>query len=411
MTAMAPEQTAGIAAGRPQPQTTVESPGGPFIRHTQEGRRLMYSLSGQAYGSIINQPMVASPGYNRGYRMLLVSTAGTYTAGGLSTTSVGGKDWPGSTIQLIQVKDAYGTVLFTGPGYEILNLVPMFSGQAGPDELAELWNLPSYQNGISATAFGWVWASWLPFEFAKAYGVISGANASLLPTLQANINTLTNLLAAGVTITAASTLTFQVEADFYWLPQGAAVVPPGIGTTCQWIFQPCSPTFAGGASTLVQAPRLGGYLTCLAADIRDSTSLRQDNWPAVAASGTGAGARLRLYIDGVPLQDTDMTTLFDDMAAQFMVGAAAGEGTQAAPGARIITRPTGVAAWSRKTALAQRGQGLLETGEEFLSTNPGTQIEFAAAPWGSTGTGPFTVNVVAGQVVPSGILIQGLPEV
>lgn len=411
MTAMAPEQTAGIAAGRPQPQTTVESAGGPFIRHTQEGRRLMYSLAGQAYGSIINQPMVASPGYNRGYRGLMVSTAGTYTAGGLSTVSVGGKDWPGSTVQLIQVKDAYGTVLFTGPGYEILNLVPMISGQAGPDELAELWNLPSYVNSIGATAFGWVWAFWLPFEFAKAYGVISGANASLLPTLQANINTLTNLLAAGVTITTPSTLTFQVEADFYWLPQGAAVVPPGIGTTCQYIFQPCSPTFSGGASTLVQAPRLGGYLTTLIADIRDSTSLRQDNWPAPAAVATGAGGRLRLYVDGVPLQDTDMTTAFDDLAIQQMVGAAAGEGSQAAAGARIITRPTGVMAWSRKTALAQRSQGLLETGEEFLSTNPGTQIEFAAAPWGSAGTGPFTVNVVAGQVVPSGVLIQGLPEI
>lgn len=370
----------------------------------------MYSLAGQAYGSIINQPMVASPGYNRGYRVLLSSTAGTYTAGGLSTTSVGGKDWPGSTVQLIQVKDAYGTVLFTGPGYEILNLVPMFSGQAGPDESAELWNLPSYQNAISTTAFSWTWMTWLPFEFAKAYGVISGANASLLPTLQANMNTLTNLLTSGVTITLASTLAFQVEADFYWLPQGAAVVPPGIGTTCQYIFQPCSPTFAGGSSTLVQAPRLGGYLTTLIADIRDSTSLRQDNWPAVAGAGV-AGGRLRLYVDGVPLQDTDMTTMFDDMAIQEMVGAAAGEGSQAAPGARIITRPTGVAAWSRKTALAQRGHGLFETGEEFLSTNPGTQIEFAASPWGSTGTGPFTVNVVAGQVVPSGILIQGLPEV
>lgn len=411
MTAMAPEQTAGIAAGRPQPQTTVEQPGGPFIRHTQEGRRLMYSLAGQAYGSIINQPMVASPGYNRGYRGLLVSTNGTYTAGGLSAVSVGGKDWPGSVVQLIQVKDAYGTVLFTGPGYELLNLVPMMSGQAGPDELAELWNMPSYTNSVAPTTFGYTWAFWLPFEFAKAYGVISGANASLLPTLQANLNTLTNLLAAGVTITTPSTLTFQIESDFYWLPQGAAVVPPGIGTTCQWIFQPCSPTFAAGSSTLVQAPRLGGYLTALIADIRDSASLRQDNWPAVAGQATGAGGRLRLYVDGVPLIDSDMTTLFDDLAVQTMVGTAAAEATQAAAGARIITRPTGVMAWSRKTALAQRSQGLLETGEEFLSTNPGTQIEFAAAPWGSTGTGPFTINVVAGQVVPSGILIQGLPEV
>lgn len=426
---MTPEQTAGIAAGRPQPQTTVEPAGGPFIRHTQEGRRLMYALTGQAYGSVINQPMVASPGYNRGYRILIGSTPGTYTAGAFTASSPPAADFPPGVVNLVQCRDAYGTVLFTGPGYEILGLVPMMSGQFGAGDGDQLQqNLPSFANNITTTTFGWVWASYLPFEFAKAMGVISGANASLLPTLQVNFNTLATLFG---TVTTPSTLSFQVEADFYWLPQGVVVVPPGIGTTCQWIYQPCSPPVSANSATLVQAPRLGGFLTTLIADARDVNSLRQAIWPAAATATGGSGglpgSRLRLYVDGVPLQDTDATTLIDDGEIALAIGAPAAQGSSAvagAAGSRVINQMNsagaagsfslqGVMAWSRKTGLAQRAQGLLETGEAFLSTNPGTQIEFAGQPWNAAagGTGPYTLAVIAGQVVPSGVLIQGLPEV
>ena len=86
-------------------------------------------------------------------------------------------------------------------------------------------------------------------------------------------------------------------------------------------------------------------------------------------------------------------------------------GTQTAAGTATNPRPVGTMAFSRKTALAQRDFGLLETGEIFLSTNPGTQIEMAGYPFGSGGTPPYTLNAVIGQVVPSGALIQGLPEV
>src|SRR5258708_26867417 len=108
MTAMAPEQTAGISAGRPQPQTTVEAPGGPFIRHTQEGRRLMYGLTGQAYGGVINQPMVASPGYNRGYRILIGSTPRTYTTGAFTANPAPPAAFPPARAHLIQCRAAYG---------------------------------------------------------------------------------------------------------------------------------------------------------------------------------------------------------------------------------------------------------------------------------------------------------------
>jgi hypothetical protein len=388
--------TSGVAAGRPQPQTSVEPAGGPFIRHTQEGRRAMYLAAGVANGGVIAQPMVASPGYNRGYRLFVqaVSTAGTT---GVISALAGGQDAPYSIVQLLQLKDAFGTPLLTGPGYEMLNLVPMYSGQFGTDETQSVQCLPSW-SGITAASGAFAFRTYAMFEFVKAYGVISGANASLLPTLQMNLNPLSTLFSTPPT--SLPTLNFQVDADFYWLPEGVAVEPPGIGTTCQYIYQPCNPVVPSGGSLIVQLPRLGGYLTCIILELRDANGARVDGFPA----------RPRIYLDGVPLIDTDLGTLQDDMAIQSMVGGGV-SGTQIAAGTPQVPRPTGTLAISRKTALAQRHFGLFDTGEEFLSTNPGTQLEISGMPWGTIAASPAILNVIVGQVVPSGALIQGLPEV
>lgn len=387
--------TSGVAAGKPQPQTTVEPAGGPFVRHTQEGRRSMYTAT-PAFGGIVTNPMVASPGYNRGYRVKQTSTTAAGT-GGVIAAGAGGQDAPYSLWQLLQVKDAFGTPLLTGPGYEMANLVPLYSGQFGTDETQGIQNMPSW-TGVTAASGAFTFATYLPFEFAKAYGVISGANASLLPTLQINYATASTLFSTPPSV--LPTLATQVDADFYWLPEGVAVEPPGIGTTCQYIYQPCNPVIPSNGSITIQLPRLGGYLTCIIMELRDSTGARVDAFPA----------RPRIYVDGVPLIDTDINTVFDDMAIQMMVGGgtAGGQTTAATP---QTPRPAGTIAFTRKTALAQRHFGLFDTGEEFLSTNPGTQIEIAGNPWGTISNSPATLNVIVGQVVPSGALIQGLPEV
>ena len=83
----------------------------------------------------------------------------------------------------------------------------------------------------------------------------------------------------------------------------------------------------------------------------------------------------------------------------------------AAPTLTGLPRPTGIIFLNRKTSLAQRDFGLFDTGEVFLSTNPGTQLEMAGYPWGTQASGPSTLNAIVGQVVPSGQLVQGLPEV
>jgi hypothetical protein len=388
---MAP--TTGTVAGRPQPQTTAEAAGGPFVRHAPDGRRAMY-VDTQQFGGFMGRPMVSSPGWNKGYRMLTTATTAAGTGGVIAATA-GGVDAPWSLNQLVQMKDAFGTQLLTGPGFDIAYAVPKYGGQFGLDLMRDPKNSPQ-NTPITAASGAFQMATYLPFEFAKGYGVISGANAALLPVLQINIAPAATLFSTSPS--ALPTLAETVDADFYWLPN-TPTDPPGIGTTEQWIYQPSNPTIPSVASTLVQLPRLGGYLTGLIFDLRDSTGLRVDAYPS----------RPKILVDGVPLLDTLFTTMQEDLAIATGIGASAAT-TQVAAGTIPVARDTGIMYISRKTSLSQRELGLLDTGEIFLSTNPGTQIEVAGYPWGTIANTPGTLNAVVGQVVPSGALVRGLPE-
>ena len=394
----------GVAAGRPQPQTTIESGAGPFIRHTQAGRRTQYSVSSVAFGGLVAQPLVAAPGYTRGYRVQIIASGGT----GTNTTTA---DNLGNICSLVQLKDSFGTPLIVAPGYHSFQVIQLFGGQFGWRETADVNNLPGTVPMAAGTGGGaFTLSSFLPLEFAKAYGVISSANDSLLPTLQFNLAASSAVYSTAPTTTPTVTLT--VDQDFYWLPEGVSVEPPGLGTTCQWIYQPANPTIGSAASLNVQLPRLGGFLSTIIGEIRDSAAAR-------TATGSGAnggwGSRIRMLVDGVPLVDSLLTTIYEDMAITWP-----GYGTQiAALGGTAPTTGTaapiaqigGVVAFSRKNGLSQENLGLFDTGEAYLSTNPGTQLEFACAPWGGITSGPGTLNALCGQVVPSGALIQGLPEV
>ncbi|MGH7484004.1 MAG: hypothetical protein ACREMY_00185 [bacterium] len=375
-------------AGRPQPQTTIEPPGGPFIRHSQSGRRPQYTIAGQAFGNLITQPLVAAPGYARKLRLQFQAASSTLSAASLATSG----DAPYSAVSLVTLRDAFGTPLIVGPGWEIFKALPKYGGQFGLHAVSDPNNLPSFiapgsgASGASAYQF----SSVLPLEFAKAYGCISMANASLLPTLQIQMAASAAVYASAASGTAG-TFTVNNELDFYWLPEGVAMEPPGLGTTCQWVLQVANPSIASAASQLVALPRLGGYLSSLTFIFRDSTNARSDlMFPT---------QRIRIYVDGVPLVDTLLATLQDDMQIQF-AGAASAQ----------WTRDTGVLALTRKTSMNQESLGLLDTGEEYLSTNPGTLIQVEGSPWGSFANTPGTLNAIVGQVVPAGSLIQGLPE-
>ncbi len=390
-------QAGATVAGRPQPQTTNEPAGGPFIRHAQSGRRPMYNQPATP-GLFFGPPMVSSPGWNKGYRIKWVSTTAAGTGGVIITTGPSA-DPPHNIVQLLQLKDAWGTNLLAGPGWEMLFFVQLISGQFGLDETRDPRGFPATSyTGITAASGAFTFTSYLPFEFTKGYGCISGANAALLPVLQMMTAPLSSLFSTSPTV--APTQTVQNDADFYWLPN-VPVDPPGIGTTCQYIFQPCNPVITSGGSLRVQLPRLGGYLTVLGLELRDSTNARGDFW----------ASRPQIYVDGVPLFDSDIATLYEDMAMQTGIGAFATAGTQTAAGSGGISRPAGTMFLNRKISLAQRDFGLLDTGEVFLSTNPGTQVEINGTPWAAITNSPATLNAVIGQVVPSGPLVQGLPQI
>lgn len=375
MTATPGSQSTGIAAGKQQPQTTIEPAGGPFIRHSQPGRRPQYNQTGVAFGGIVNNPLVATPGYIRSFRYLISATGGAGTGAVLSA------DGPFNLAALVTVKDAFGTPLLVCPGYQAFNLLAKYGGAFGIGATRDVSQLPSW-TAVSA-AGNFRFATNLPLEFVKAIGTISGANASLLPTVTINLNPSTTVFTTPPS-TTVPVLNFLNDADFYWLPEGVNIAPPGLGTTRQVVYQQCNPTIGSNSSTTVQFPRLGGYLDFMVLELRDSTGARIDAWPS----------RLRIYVDGVPLIDSDINEIFDDMQIAF----------------QNTARPTGVIAISRKTSLGQEDLGLFDTGETFLSTNPGTLIEVQGAPWGAITNTPATLNIMVGQVVPSGALVQGLPE-
>src|SRR5580698_3047965 len=210
--------TSGTVAGRPQPQTTAEPAGGPFVRHAPDGRRAMYVSAGAAGGTAVGQfvanPMVSSPSWNKGYRTL------TNVAPGTGTTAIpvaATPDTPFSFHQLVQMKDAFGTQLLTGPGYDISYLVPLYSGQFGTDLMRDPINSPQFLpivSQITTNTGNTTFPTYFPFEFAKGYGVISGANAALLPVLQINLASIVGLFGTG-TYTTAPTSTVTVDSDFY----------------------------------------------------------------------------------------------------------------------------------------------------------------------------------------------------
>jgi len=377
-------QMAAQEAGRPQPQTTVEGAnGGPFIRHSQPGRAPIYNVTGSAFGSTVTQPLVARPGYFRNFRV-----THTLTTGGALTSAVLAADAPYNLNSLIQLKDAFGTPLLVGDGYSLSFLVGLYGGHFGLNNgTVNPANLPSYTALSTSTGAG-TYSYALPLEFAKAYGVVSAANASLLPTLQFNYASFSSVF--GAATGTQPTIGTQVDTDFYWLPEGVNVEPPGLGTTRQWQVVQANPTISAGASARLQFPRLGGYLDTIAMIVRDSTGARSDGfWPN----------RLQVYVDGVPYLDSTMPEIYDDMAISFGLGAQIS-----------ASRPTGTIAISRKTSLNQQSMGLLDTGETYLSTNPATLIEANFAPAGSGSNSPATMSVLVGQIVPTGAIIQGLPE-
>lgn len=366
------------AAGTPQPQSTNQPKGGPFLRHAREASRPGYTVS-SAYGNVITNALASAPGYGRYYDLTFQALAGT------TTTAAFQADGPHNLVQFIQHKDPWGTPLFTGDGYSLLFLVPLYAGQFfSPVFPANtVTQLPSFTTVVAGTG-AFLYRSMLPLEGTKGYGLISLGNSSVLPTVYLQLNTAAAVLSG--TLTTPGALSVTLDEFFYDVDPTMPVVPPGNGSTFQHSVVTGNQPIGSASSTRVQLPRTGGYVTSLILVARDAANIRQDIW-----NSTG---RIRVYVDGVPRWDETFLEAQDRMFA-FSNG---------------TPRAVGVMAYNFKRSLSQLNLGLLDTLEQAVQTNPGTLIEVEMTPWGSGGTSPYQLQAIVTQLVPAGQPAQGLPE-
>jgi hypothetical protein len=370
------------AAGTPVAQSTRQhGAGGPFVRYARAASRPGYSRSGDAFGANITQALSAAPGYLRWLDCTFVASGGTGTA------AVAGADTPFSLISFLQLKDPWGTPLVTGDGYSIFNLLNLYGGQ-GTGSLYP-GNDPAQLDTWSAmsTAGNFTFRSIIPVEGTKGYGVVSIGNSSVLPALQLQLNTAAGTY--GTVPTGSPTIATTVDEFYYDVDPTNPHEPPGNGSTFQTAVVQGSQAIGSAASVRVGIPRTGGYITSLIFVLRDSTGARID-WAAATSQ-----ARVRLYIDGVPRFDETWFQVKDRMK-QFTNGKA---------------YQTGVVAYSFKQSLSQLSLGYLDTLETAMQTNPGTLIEVEMTPWGTIANAPAQLSAIVTQLVPSGPVAQGLPEV
>lgn len=386
-----------------QPQTTVEPPGGPFIRHSEPGKARIYDLTAQAFNGLISTPLVAVPGYAARFRTRFVASGGVNS----STANVlGAPDAPYNVAQLITLWDALGTTIFSLPGYEALELVPLYSGGFGLfDGTQQVANLPSY-SGISggtqsANTGAFTFNSCIPLEFAKGYGCLGMADGDVLPKLQIQLAASASVYVTAPVPTLPS-VEFRLNTDFYWLPQGQDIAPPGLGSTRQWFLQQGNPSVPNGGTATITIPRQGGYLDTMIFILRDSTNARIDGWPSI----------FRFALDGIGEINTNLDEIYDDMAIALGIGQFNGTAATTGVGvASTVARPVGTICITRKTSLGQRIFGLLDSLETVLATSPGTAMTVEGAPWGTVTNSPGQLNGLLGQIIPSAALLQGLPEI
>ncbi len=374
---------AAAQAVNPKPQTTQQPAGGPFIRYSEEGYLPQYDVTGVKFGGQISQPLVSAPGYARRFRMKFIASGGVNG----TVTVAAAADAPWNAIQQVLLFDPSGTQLIQGGGYSIFHLVNKYGGQHGLQAYADPAALPSF-SAVSVGSSGtgdFTFASSLPLEAAKGYGVISMANASQLPKIQLNFAS-----ASSVYTTAPGTpptIEAKVGVEYYWLPLNSAIEPPGLGSTMQWNEQTGNPSIGSASNVYVTFPQLGGFISTIILVLRDSTGARIDEFPDP----------LSLYLDGVPIAaNKPLSDVEDDMANQFQL-------------ATGFLRETGVLVFTRKTSLNQMSLGLADTGEGYLSTNPGTSVQVQGT-WGTISNAPASLTIIAGQFVPSGPMLQGLLE-
>lgn len=352
-------------------QTTAPGDGSSptFVRESRRCTLLGFTAPGNAFGGLVARTIKPSPGYLRGLWIVAIGTGGV-NAG----TTTAATDAPWNLFTNIQLRDAFGTVVYNSDGFGAY-AIQLYSSQVGAAGLQDPTK-DAFYSAIAGGAAGsgnFQFALYLPLEFDPdtAYGSLPSMNtaAQMALTMQ--------LCSSGTFYSAAPTTLPLVEVDVYedyWaVPlSDPTLAPPDDGTSHQWSLSQASTTIASASNGRVQLPDVGTYLSTIILVARNSLNARIDTiW----------SADLELWVDSVPVRIEHSNLLFSRMFRQFGV-----------------TRPTGVAAYSFRdsTGLVNNIDDL----ELLLVTTPGTLIEVVSGTWGTFASGPATIQTYTGKLFP-----------
>ena len=407
-----------VTVQTPQPQTSLQAPGGPFRRYTFASNAPMYTVAGQAFGATITQPLVATSAYARGFRVNIAAVGATgattaayvgiYNGTGPSTAV---SDAPYNVVAQVLLQDAEGNNIISLPGWEALYLLPLINGSLAAQDQAQLSALPSFV-GMTTTAGVYTapgvgnfsFESYLPLEYlAGGIGVLGMNAASQLPQI-----TWTLAQSSAVYATAPSTLptiTLQVDVTDYLIPNSVNIAPPQLGSSRQYKVLQGVPSVTSATNTPIYFPAYGGgYVDQLIFEARASGVRTDAAWPA----------RLKLYIDGQLVDQPTLVRKYDDFAIAFGLSSGGGQAyaggtagysgpTGAATPAGSSLRPTGVLVWNFRNALSQLNLGLLDSAEAYVSTTSQSVIQL-----GDIFQGTAQVNLIVGQVIPNATPAYGV---
>ena len=416
-------------ATNPQPQTTVKPASTSFWQHSFPGNGPQYMTSfagaGGGFASQITTPLIPVSGYFRRFRVTVTATGGTTSV----TMTAFGPDAPWNAIQQVIVKDASGNVnIINLPGWEALKLLPIISGSSGLGRYVDPAGYPYYQppqQGWKTGAASFKFQSFLPLEFgAEGVGCIGGDNASVLPSLTFFTNA--SSVVYPYPPSTVPYLNLQVDADFWWNPDQPDLLPDGLGSSRQYTLLVGTPSVSSGSAVLVTLPKFGGgFVDSVTLICRDSTNVRTDTaWPL----------RVQLFFDNVAYINETIDQVIWDMYnvlqleggtyATAVNGAGAYPQTAwglnandpyynaaitVGPNLEIANaRPIGVLHFSFRAGVNQIDLGLEQSGLNYVSTTPGTNIQIGGTGWQnvfSDANTPYTITAIIGLVVPAGTLV------
>jgi hypothetical protein len=359
-----------------KPQSTANAGGAavPFIRQSRKSQIQGFSVTGQAFGSLITQPLKAVGGYLRGLFITITASGGVNG----STTVAAAADAPENIITSLLLRDPLGQPIVQVDGYGLRH-IDMWSGQFGMAGFQDPKVLPSF-SAVSVGGSGtgnFTIRYFLPLELdSSAYCAIASLNASAVPTLQIQL-----AASSAIYTTAPGTLpTLAVTVDqlFWAAPIGSPDVgPPDIGSSAQWSQSVCAAAPPSNGYSRLVLPRVGTFIHTLILVSRDSTGARVDNFPSTD---------LTLFVDGVPVVIETESEHYDRMYVAFGLG-----------------KTTGVLPFTFRQAV-QRLVGDADTHDELLATTPATLLEVGGT-WQTYSNTPGQVAVYTGELYP----VSGIP--